>query len=814
MKTPLLKFLVALLLLCSTAADSLQAAASAATNRIRGSELSTTNRIYGSNTLFAVVFPYPHPYYTNGTMQISADDLLSSLQQLSGWTGGGSGNGLTNNDTRAIQLLSSLRVTGRVTNDNVVQFKENIGQDSGYNADLWFLSARTLDLNGTNIATALHIIQTNVVWTSNELYSAIIAAGISANTATNISRYWATNAALTTSNQLMNLLASRTNPTLYGTVTVPGVTASEVAAFDSSKGLTTVPGISPTELGFIDGLEENVQDAITSLSSRAGLLESQTVTNELSAALQIVNRILSLSPGVLSNIVASGHGTPYIAVGTNGGTLSFATNLLWRGLVISNDAAGIYSIHAPAASGGSGTNNPITLTATASITLLTNQTVAYQYSTNQSHPVPIIGSSNQSSGFRYEEENTSTNFTYITNAAGFYDLDDGTTVNAIGIPPLSILRMNGWLDRSNRWVIKKDVAQYALEFANGSTGTNHTTKKITYTAPSSGGSASYNTTNIIVSTTNEVVIDVASWDRWPLMLITNLNLLSLSNVSAMVEKSLGLIQQNTNGGWRIENIRVIGGQLQMPTNNAFTIGTNAGEMSTLEVEPAFFATNLFGKLTTNYHPRISPTNSLLGESDITFVSYSTNAFNATSTTLDLPAGTQEGDFLLFLTATDSANFVTNTPAGTWSLIESNTLASAGFAAYWKVADGGEDPTQTFTFQFSEIGASMLLAFRHANASSPFDTDSVSTQNATALTTPSITPSANNSMLIGVVWIDPAGSPVFSEVSGFPLRGTAVAAASGAIAVATRLQTTAANEGVQITTDTGATYGIYTISIKK
>lgn len=572
--------LLALLLLCSAAALPLHGAASTATNRIRGSELSTTNRIYSSNTLFAVVFPYPHPYYTNGTMQITAEDLLASLQLLPGWAGGGSGNGLTNNETRAIELLSSLRVTGRVTNDNVVQFNENISQATGYNADLWFLSARTLDLNGTNIATALHIIQTNVVWTSNELYSAIIAAGISANTATNISRYWATNAALTTSNQLMNLLASRTNPTLYGTVTVPGVTASEVAAFDSSKGLTTVPGISPTELGFIDGLEENVQDAITSLSSRAGLLESQTITNELSAALQIVNRVLSLSPGILSNLVASGHGTPYIAVGTNGGTLSFATNLLWRGLVISNDAAGIYSIHAPASSAGSGTNNPV-LTAGPTIAIIANQTARGQFTTNASYTWTHTGASNQSSMLEFEFGSTATNLIYNTNLVGYYDVDLGSNVTVTPLPPLSktILRM--WLNRSNEWIGDVKYAAYALEFANGTTDTNHTLKKVTYTAPSgSGGGGTLGTTNITLlmgSATNQNLdlaygaTNLASFD---LRLQTNGHV-TISNIASLpISVPVPLwVRQDTNGNRNVISVANVSGRVI--TNGVLSVDTNA-----------------------------------------------------------------------------------------------------------------------------------------------------------------------------------------------------------------------------------------------
>jgi hypothetical protein len=79
----------------------------------------------------------------------------------------------------------------------------------------------------------------------------------------------------------------------------------------------------------------------------SNLMANLPVTNENSTALQINTGVLSLSPGVVSNIVASGFGSPYIAISTNSGTLNNVTSLVFRTLnvVVSNDAAGIASIH-------------------------------------------------------------------------------------------------------------------------------------------------------------------------------------------------------------------------------------------------------------------------------------------------------------------------------------------------------------------------------------------------------------------------------------------------------------------------------------
>lgn len=210
-----------------------------------------------------------------------AEELHNLARGIGPWitnsgSGGTTGNGLTNNDTRAIQFASSLRVEGRTTNAEAAYFQQDIVQAAGQAADLGNVSAKIIDLNGTNVAAVLHSIGTNITYTSNELYSLIIAAGISANTATNISRYFATNSAIITSNALWSALAQKSNGTLYGTVTVDGATANEVAAFNASKQLVPVPGVSSTELGFIDGLTENVQGKLDELSAMVA-----TTTNKL-----------------------------------------------------------------------------------------------------------------------------------------------------------------------------------------------------------------------------------------------------------------------------------------------------------------------------------------------------------------------------------------------------------------------------------------------------------------------------------------------------------------------------------------------------
>lgn len=133
--------------------------------------------------------------------------------------------------------------------------------------------------------------------------------------------------------------------------------------------------------------------------------------------------------------------------------------------------------------GSGGTNNPI-LFSGGTLTLIANQTSRHQHATNASFAWTIAGSSNRSSIFAAQFQNTSTNTIYATNVNGFYSVGLGSNaITTLTIPGNSMLLVDGYLDVSNRWVLTETFAGYALEFANGTTATNHTTRAITYTAP-------------------------------------------------------------------------------------------------------------------------------------------------------------------------------------------------------------------------------------------------------------------------------------------------------------------------------------------
>lgn len=196
---------------------------------------------------------------------------------------------------------------------------------------------------------------------------------------------------------------------------------------------------------------------------------------------------------------------------------------------------------------------------------------------------------------------------------------------------------------------------------------------------------------------------------------------------------------------------------------------------------------------------------------IAYRSLETNIWSANNFTINKPVGTATGDILVFFICTDTAAAWTNATA--WTLQETNSNAGAGFLAFTRVVDGSEGASFSVNFDAVESGGAILLAYSGASA---FDTDGAETGApgiGVAHTTAAITPSVNNCMLIGAIYIDPAGDPTYTEVSGFPLKGYVLRSTSGTIAVAEKLQTTATSEGVQIIESVGGTWGEYTLSLK-
>jgi hypothetical protein len=122
------------------------------------------------------------------------------------------------------------------------------------------------------------------------------------------------------------------------------------------------------------------------------------------------------------------------------------------------------------------------------------------------------------------------------------------------------------------------------------------------------GSSAFNISNIVVSTTNNILLDLASFDMFKLYLLTNCNY-TLSNASALDNRAQIYFQQDTNGN-RTAGFAVAGGLLQTNANMQPTQTANALDL--LEVMPGFFSTNLVAWWPKDFQPRVAFTNSLAG----------------------------------------------------------------------------------------------------------------------------------------------------------------------------------------------------------
>lgn len=196
---------------------------------------------------------------------------------------------------------------------------------------------------------------------------------------------------------------------------------------------------------------------------------------------------------------------------------------------------------------------------------------------------------------------------------------------------------------------------------------------------------------------------------------------------------------------------------------------------------------------------------------VAYRSHETNIWSANNFTISKPAGTTTGDILVFYVVTDTAAAWTN--AAAWTLQETNSNAGASFLALTRVVDGSEGSTFTVNFDAVESGAAILVCYSGASA---FDLDAVETGApgaGVAHTTALLTPSVNNCMLIGCIYIDPLDVVAFTQASGYTLRASTGRAGNAALAIADKLQTTATSEGAQIIEDVGGTWGEYTLSLK-
>jgi hypothetical protein len=124
---------------------------------------------------------------------------------------------------------------------------------------------------------------------------------------------------------------------------------------------------------------------------------------------------------------------------------------------------------------------------------------------------------------------------------------------------------------------------------------------------------------------------------------------------------------------------------------------------------------------------------------------------ATTLVVNKPGGTASGDFLVaaFSVSGGTSATVSAVPAG-WTLIRrTDNGTNVSVLTYRKFAAGGEPATYTWTFGSSRRASGSILRYTGVDTASPVGASSGQTGSGTTVTAPAITPTVNNSALVGV-----------------------------------------------------------------
>jgi hypothetical protein len=203
-----------------------------------------------------------------------------------------------------------------------------------------------------------------------------------------------------------------------------------------------------------------------------------------------------------------------------------------------------------------------------------------------------------------------------------------------------------------------------------------------------------------------------------------------------------------------------------------------------------------------------------GSSALGSISYSTNTFSATSSTIPFPSGIAAGGVLLLTVVADTDLNGTNTSVA-MTLIASNTLGQAGLNMFARVTDGSESGSLTVSFGGTESGVAVLSFWPGVttNLADGIQTSSSSPGAGVAMTSASHTPSVDNCYVVSGFYRDPTGVPSFTNVSPYIFLGDATRSANAAIGITYVLQTTATAQTQQLIASEGSSWGTFSLSLK-
>ncbi|MGB0716931.1 MAG: hypothetical protein ACPGXK_13700, partial [Phycisphaerae bacterium] len=128
----------------------------------------------------------------------------------------------------------------------------------------------------------------------------------------------------------------------------------------------------------------------------------------------------------------------------------------------------------------------------------------------------------------------------------------------------------------------------------------------------------------------------------------------------------------------------------------------------------------------------------------------------TSVTVSTPSGTQQGDLLIASVVTDgntTGSLVA--PAGQgWNLLQLNAQGSGvTLGVWWKIAGASEPASSQFTWSGGQETYAWIMRFDQVNQSNPIDVFAVGNGNTNSPTTPSVTTTVPNTLIVRIGGFD-------------------------------------------------------------
>jgi len=139
--------------------------------------------------------------------------------------------------------------------------------------------------------------------------------------------------------------------------------------------------------------------------------------------------------------------------------------------------------------------------------------------------------------------------------------------------------------------------------------------------------------------------------------------------------------------------------------------------------------------------------------------------NTTTLSVPLPFGTVQGDLLIAAVATDGNNAVTlSPPSGQgWTLIIRASQTAVTFGVWWKIAGASEPGTHLFSWSASEEAYGWMMRFSGHDPVSPIHVFGESGSNASFPSSPQVTTTINNTLILRLGGFD--GSAVTIDSTG-------------------------------------------------